>query len=110
MLLTELSRRLLEQLDERKERKMLRKQDPEVKKRRQVLRGMKKRGEDQPWEKEGASYTAGSFDVPEDLPPESGASMTSRCKGKKKKSVHEGASSAKRPSPSPTVNYYVRVL
>ena len=48
---TELSRRLLERLDERKERKMLRKRDPEVKKRRQVLRGMKNRGEDQLWEK-----------------------------------------------------------
>ena len=76
---------------------MLRKQDPEVKKRQQVLRGMKKRGEDQLWEKEGASYSAGSFDLPEDLPPESGSSMRCRGKGKKKKSVPEGASSAKRP-------------
>ena len=57
----DVSIRLLEKLDVKKEKQLLRQRSVEYKRRRQVLRGMNKRGEDALWQKEMSSYEAGGL-------------------------------------------------
>ena len=90
---TAFSQRLLEKIDVRKEYNILRSRSLESKKRRQVLRGMKKRVEDV-LEREGNTYEAGGFGMEEEG-AESGSSKGAR-KRKRKKTVREQESQSTR--------------
>ena len=92
---TAVSERLLEKLDVKKENQLLRTRSVEYKRRRQVLRGMKKRREDALWQKETSSYEAGGFGMIEEE-EESGSSKGAR-KRRKKVSHQEGQPTSKRP-------------
>ena len=71
---TAISERFLEKLDVKKENQLLKQRSVEYKRRRQVLRGMKRR-EDALWQKETRSYEAGGFGMIEE---ESGSSNCAR--------------------------------
>ena len=90
---TDVSIRLLEKLDVKKENQLLRQQSVEYRRRQQVLRGMK-HGEDVLWQKETSSYEAGGFGMIEK--EESGSSKGAR-KRRKKVRDQEGQSASKRP-------------
>lgn len=62
----------LEKLDRFKEAGKRKKQNPEIKKQRQIIRGIRKRGLDLLKETEEPSYKTGAFDLPDtDVPGES---------------------------------------
>ena len=65
----DISRRLLERMDSYKEKKRAKKNLPETKKRRQLIRGKRKKAQDKLEESEGPSYQAGAFYVPDDDQP-----------------------------------------
>ena len=91
---TDVSIRLLEKIDVKKKNQLLRQRSVEYKRRRQMLRGMKKRGEDALWQKEMSSYEAGGFGMIEE--EESGSRKGAR-KRRKKARDQEGQSISKRP-------------
>ena len=79
----DISRHLLERMDSYKEKNLAKKNLPETKKRRQLIRGKRKKAQDKLEETEGPSYQAGAFHVPEDDQP--GPSGIEKQQPKKKK-------------------------
>ena len=59
------TRSALEKMDREKAKTIEKRKDPEVKKLRHVLRGIRKSGQDKALEAEEPSYEAGGFDLPD---------------------------------------------
>ena len=81
------TRQALEKLDVIKKKGLDKKKTPEARKRRQIVRGLRKKHQDHLEETEEPSYEAGGFDDPtgaEDIPGPSGVTKTRKPRKKKK--------------------------
>jgi hypothetical protein len=84
MLVNNITRSSLGVIDVTKEKQLVRKNLPETKKRRQLIRGLRKKAQDKMEATEETTYKAGAFDVPHEDQPGPGPSTGKRQPRKRK--------------------------